>query len=82
VFDRVHRVGQYRNVYVERVVIANTIEDRVLALQRHKRNLADGSLGEGPGGAHRRTSPCTSTLCVRSLMACARRDDSRRDRAE
>jgi SNF2 family DNA or RNA helicase len=76
----VHRVGQYRNVYVERVVIANTIEDRVLALQRHKRNLADGSLGEGPGGAHRRTSRHVSRIW--SLMTRARRDDCRRDRAE
>lgn len=35
-FDRVHRLGQLRNVFVERLVIADTVEDRVLALQERK----------------------------------------------
>lgn len=48
-FDRVHRLGQQKDVFVHRLVIANTVEDRVLALQERKRNLADGSLGEGSG---------------------------------
>ncbi|CCM00776.1 uncharacterized protein FIBRA_02818 [Fibroporia radiculosa] len=48
-FDRVHRLGQTRQVFVHRLVIADTVEDRVLALQERKKNLADGSLGEGTG---------------------------------
>ena len=48
-FDRVHRLGQHREVVVERLVIQDTVEDRVLALQERKKNLADGSLGEGSG---------------------------------
>jgi len=48
-FDRVHRLGQHRKVTVKRMVIANTVEDRILALQDRKQNLADGSLGEGKG---------------------------------
>ncbi|OAX39929.1 hypothetical protein K503DRAFT_865031 [Rhizopogon vinicolor AM-OR11-026] len=48
-FDRVHRLGQVKEVFVHRLVIANTVEGRVLALQERKRNLADGSLGEGNG---------------------------------
>lgn len=48
-FDRVHRLGQQRDVFVERMVIKNTVEDRVLALQERKKGLADGSLGEGNG---------------------------------
>jgi hypothetical protein len=48
-FDRVHRIGQIRPVTVERLVVANTVEDRVLDLQLRKKNLADGSLGEGNG---------------------------------
>ncbi|KAJ6590535.1 SNF2 superfamily protein [Mycena vulgaris] len=47
--DRVHRLGQTRNVTVNRLVIQNTVEDRILALQERKQNLADGSLGEGGG---------------------------------
>ncbi|KLO17670.1 hypothetical protein SCHPADRAFT_900413 [Schizopora paradoxa] len=48
-FDRVHRLGQERPVFVNRLVIQNTVEDRVLAMQERKKNLADGSLGEGNG---------------------------------
>ena len=35
-FDRVHRLGQTRPVLVQRLVISNTVEDRVLALQERK----------------------------------------------
>ena len=38
-FDRVHRLGQQRNVFVERLVIENTVEDRILALQERKVGL-------------------------------------------
>ncbi|PPQ82538.1 hypothetical protein CVT25_007147 [Psilocybe cyanescens] len=48
-FDRVHRVGQERKVLVQRVVIADTVEDRILQMQERKQTLADGSLGEGAG---------------------------------
>ncbi|KAF9240466.1 SNF2 family N-terminal domain-containing protein [Melanogaster broomeanus] len=48
-FDRVHRLGQQKETFVRRLVIENTVEDRVLALQERKKDLADGSLGEGTG---------------------------------
>ncbi|KAF8589119.1 hypothetical protein K439DRAFT_1383733 [Ramaria rubella] len=48
-FDRVHRLGQTRPVIVQRLVIEETVEARILALQDRKQNLADGSLGEGTG---------------------------------
>ncbi|KJA26761.1 hypothetical protein HYPSUDRAFT_35906 [Hypholoma sublateritium FD-334 SS-4] len=48
-YDRVHRLGQTRKVTVQRIVIADTVEDRILALQERKQALADGSLGEGNG---------------------------------
>lgn len=35
-FDRVHRVGQERKVLVQRVVIADTVEDRILQMQERK----------------------------------------------
>lgn len=34
---------------MHRLVISDTVEDRILALQERKKNLADGSLGEGAG---------------------------------
>lgn len=35
-FDRVHRLGQTRDVEVHRLVITNTVEDRVLEMQERK----------------------------------------------
>ena len=35
-FDRVHRVGQMRKVHVQRVVIADTVEDRILKMHERK----------------------------------------------
>ncbi|KAF6753723.1 SNF2 family N-terminal domain-containing protein [Ephemerocybe angulata] len=48
-WDRLHRLGQTRTVNVQRLVIAGTVEDRIMALQDRKQSLADGSLGEGKG---------------------------------
>ncbi|KAF9153044.1 hypothetical protein BG015_004223 [Linnemannia schmuckeri] len=45
--DRVHRIGQRKNVFVHRLCIPNSVEDRILALQAKKKALADGALGEG-----------------------------------
>lgn len=35
-YDRVHRLGQMRNVAVQRVVIKDTVEDRILERQERK----------------------------------------------
>ncbi|MEN8160704.1 MAG: helicase-related protein, partial [Myxococcota bacterium] len=42
--DRAHRIGQDKPVFVYRLVAAGTVEERILALQEHKRNLADTAL--------------------------------------
>jgi SNF2 family DNA or RNA helicase len=41
--DRAHRIGQTRPVLVHRLVAADTVEERVLALQASKRNLAEAA---------------------------------------
>ena len=38
--DRVHRLGQTRDVTVVRLIVADSIEDRILELQERKRQLA------------------------------------------
>ncbi len=43
--DRAHRIGQTRPVTVYRLVATDTIEERVLALQRQKRALFEQTLG-------------------------------------
>ncbi|KZV96448.1 hypothetical protein EXIGLDRAFT_733361 [Exidia glandulosa HHB12029] len=53
-FDRVHRLGQQRDVFIERLVVKNTIEDRILGLQKQKQGLSDAALGEGTGEKLRR----------------------------
>jgi SNF2 family DNA or RNA helicase len=44
--DRVHRIGQQRPVTIYRLVAKDTIEEKIVDLHRHKRDLAD-SLLEG-----------------------------------
>jgi len=48
--DRAHRIGQSRTVVVHRLVARDTVEDRVVALQRRKRALAQVAFAEGLGG--------------------------------
>ena len=50
--DRAHRIGQLRPVTVYRLVAANTIEEKIVALHGQKRDLAD-SLLEGTETAAR-----------------------------
>ncbi|GAA5891117.1 hypothetical protein JCM6882_006429 [Rhodosporidiobolus microsporus] len=46
-FDRVHRIGQDKEVFVDRLTIANSVEQRILDLQSKKQSLADAAFGEG-----------------------------------
>ncbi|RDB23958.1 putative ATP-dependent helicase C23E6.02 [Hypsizygus marmoreus] len=48
-YDRVHRIGQEKDVFVKRLVVENTIEERMLLLQDVKVGLAEAALGEGTG---------------------------------
>ena len=48
--DRTHRIGQTRPVFAIRLVSKDTVEEKVLELQRSKRDLADAILGAGSRG--------------------------------
>lgn len=61
--DRAHRIGQTRDVTVYRVIAAHSIEERILALQESKSDLAERFVGAG-GGA--------------SSLAALRREDLQR----
>jgi SNF2 family DNA or RNA helicase len=43
--DRTHRIGQTRRVFAYRLIARNTVEEKVLELQRSKRALADALIG-------------------------------------
>jgi SNF2 family DNA or RNA helicase len=42
--DRTHRMGQTRPVTIYRLVVKSTIEEKIVDLHAHKRDLADGLL--------------------------------------
>jgi SNF2 family DNA or RNA helicase len=44
--DRTHRIGQTRPVFAYRLVARDTVEEKVIALQQQKRELADAIIGE------------------------------------
>lgn len=55
--DRIHRLGQMaEKVIVHKITIPNTIEDRIMNLQKMKQDLADSALGEGGVQKPRRLS--------------------------
>ena len=45
--DRAHRIGQTKPVFVHDLIIAGSVEERMLGLQRHKRDLANAILDHG-----------------------------------
>jgi len=43
--DRVHRIGQEKNVYVYRVIAKGTLEEKIALLLEKKRNISDKVIG-------------------------------------
>jgi SNF2 family DNA or RNA helicase len=52
--DRAHRIGQSRPVTVYRLIVANSIEERILDLHRRKRDLAADLLDGAEASARMR----------------------------
>lgn len=44
--DRAYRIGQMRSVQVHRLLVPDTVEDRILALQEKKKELIETALDE------------------------------------
>lgn len=44
--DRAHRIGQTRSVFAYRLICRDTVEDKILELQKTKRDLADAIVSE------------------------------------
>jgi SWI/SNF-related matrix-associated actin-dependent regulator of chromatin subfamily A3 len=45
--DRVHRLGQTREVVAIRFIVKNTVEENMLQLQKHKLSIAESAFREG-----------------------------------
>jgi superfamily II DNA or RNA helicase len=48
--DRAYRIGQKRPVFVYNLIVSGSVEERMVALQRHKQALADGLLAQDEEG--------------------------------
>ena len=49
-YDRVHRLGQTREVTITRYIAKESMEERVLELQARKQRMADAMLGSSAKG--------------------------------
>jgi hypothetical protein len=49
--DRAHRIGQENPVFIHRLVARDTVEDKILLLQKKKRALAEGIVGGASAAA-------------------------------
>jgi superfamily II DNA or RNA helicase len=49
--DRAHRIGQTKPVFVHDLIVAGSVEERMLGLQSHKRKLAAAILDRGGSAA-------------------------------
>ena len=66
--DRVHRIGQSKDVRVVRLATPDTVEDRVLSLQDTKRQRAEMTLGDSlVGGGEQTRQTAAARLSDRDL---------------
>lgn len=53
--DRTHRIGQHRAIKVVRFICADTVEEKIIALQNKKRLVFDATVGASDAAAQKLT---------------------------
>lgn len=49
--DRAHRIGQDKPVFIYKLVASNTVEEKIMAMQQQKQQLADQTINQGENAA-------------------------------
>lgn len=70
--DRAHRIGQTQPVFVYHLLTRDTVEDRIMALQRDKAELGERLLGDTAGDAPAVLDPTAIAELFRPLDESAR----------
>ena len=68
--DRVHRFGQTKDVIVYKLLVENSVEERIIQLQDRKRELSKAALGEGAESEKAKTAK----LSMKDIMYLFKRD--------
>jgi SNF2 family DNA or RNA helicase len=77
--DRAHRIGQDKPVFVYKLIVAGSVEEKIVALQARKRALAEGVYGPDTGvgrllTAGRRRIAVSAYRMSRASRLCAAND--------
>ncbi|KAI5817233.1 SNF2 family N-terminal domain-containing protein [Pyronema omphalodes] len=61
-FDRVHRLGQQKDVFVSRFIVKGSVEDKMLEIQKRKLDISNTATGDNGYGVGK--------LTLMDLMSC------------